>query len=294
MRARRGRAGLRHIVAVTVSVVVATGIAAGATFDDYFPLAVGTTWTYRETGPGFATTYTETVVDLGDAAIGLRYDFQEAAQQVARFVRYQGLLAVAEITGSSFDNVYTPPCIMALADLTPGHTETVTCSGTVFGYSFTRTSTILGYADVTVPAGSFQGALEVMETRQTVGVPQTAYSNLWFAMGVGIVKSTSGNATWELISFGSTPTVAPTQTPTMMRTQTPTPLATPTEARCTGDCNNDGHVTVDEILTMVNIALGNRPASDCSLGDANGDHQITVDEILISVNNALNGCVQSP
>jgi hypothetical protein len=49
-------------------------------------------------------------------------------------------------------------------------------------------------------------------------------------------------------------------------------------------------VTVDEILTMVNIALGNAPVTTCEAGDANGDGQITVDEILAAVNDALNGC----
>jgi hypothetical protein len=47
---------------------------------------------------------------------------------------------------------------------------------------------------------------------------------------------------------------------------------------------------VDEILTMVNIALGNASVSECEAGDANGDTQITVDEILTAVNNALEGC----
>ncbi len=59
---------------------------------------------------------------------------------------------------------------------------------------------------------------------------------------------------------------------------------------CVGDCNGDGQVTVDEILTMVNIALGNGDVMGCSAGDANSDGQITVDEILTAVNNALNGC----
>ncbi|HEX7408039.1 MAG TPA: hypothetical protein VF515_10380, partial [Candidatus Binatia bacterium] len=56
----------------------------------------------------------------------------------------------------------------------------------------------------------------------------------------------------------------------------------------------DGQVTVDEILTMVNIALGNAPVSDCEAGDGNGDHQITVDEILTAVNYALSGCPVRP
>jgi hypothetical protein len=63
---------------------------------------------------------------------------------------------------------------------------------------------------------------------------------------------------------------------------------------CAGDCNDDGTVTVDEILTMVNIALGNTPVTACDVGDANHDGQVAVDEILTAVNNALNGCVQGP
>ncbi len=59
---------------------------------------------------------------------------------------------------------------------------------------------------------------------------------------------------------------------------------------CTGDCSGDSVVTVDEIVTMVNIALGTADISSCEAGDANADGQITVDEILTAVNNALNGC----
>jgi hypothetical protein len=59
---------------------------------------------------------------------------------------------------------------------------------------------------------------------------------------------------------------------------------------CVGDCNGSYTVTVDEILTMVNIALGNARLGDCLAGDVNGDGIVTVDEILSAVNNALNGC----
>jgi cysteine-rich repeat protein len=47
---------------------------------------------------------------------------------------------------------------------------------------------------------------------------------------------------------------------------------------------------VDEVLTGVNVALGNAPLSLCSACDGNGDQQVTVDEILAAVNNALSGC----
>jgi hypothetical protein len=66
--------------------------------------------------------------------------------------------------------------------------------------------------------------------------------------------------------------------------------AAPLPGPCAGDCSGDRRVTVDEILTMVNIALGNADVSACMAGDPNHDGQITVDEILAAVNNALNGC----
>lgn len=59
---------------------------------------------------------------------------------------------------------------------------------------------------------------------------------------------------------------------------------------CDGDCAQDGVVTVDELLTMVNIALGNAQITKCDSGDSNQDGQITVDEILTAVDAALNGC----
>jgi len=62
---------------------------------------------------------------------------------------------------------------------------------------------------------------------------------------------------------------------------------------CAGDCNTDGQVTVDEILTMVNIALGSADVSTCMAGDANHDDEVTIDEILTAVSNALNKCPMS-
>jgi len=69
-----------------------------------------------------------------------------------------------------------------------------------------------------------------------------------------------------------------------------TPTPTPTPGPCVGDCNGDRSVTVDELLSMVDIALGDADVSTCLAGDANHDQQITIDEILTAVNNALNGC----
>jgi hypothetical protein len=89
------------------------------------------------------------------------------------------------------------------------------------------------------------------------------------------------------------PTLTPTSAPPLTETPTITPkptVMTPTVVPCAGDCDGDGFVTIDEILTAVNIALGNSQISDCLPSDTNGDGRITVDEILTAVNNALNGC----
>jgi hypothetical protein len=61
-------------------------------------------------------------------------------------------------------------------------------------------------------------------------------------------------------------------------------------ADCAGDCNNSGQVTIDELLTMVDIALGNLQLQACAAGDQNADGTVTIDEILTAVNYALSGC----
>jgi putative Ig domain-containing protein len=85
----------------------------------------------------------------------------------------------------------------------------------------------------------------------------------------------------------STPTDTATLTPTPSATTTPSLTATPTPP-CPGDCNHSGDVTVDEILELINAALGN--GMSCSAGDTNHDGAITIDEILAAVNAALDGC----
>ena len=59
---------------------------------------------------------------------------------------------------------------------------------------------------------------------------------------------------------------------------------------CAGDCDISEDVTVDEIITGVNIALGTLPIDNCNAMDTSGDDQVTVDEILRAVQNALQGC----
>jgi len=81
---------------------------------------------------------------------------------------------------------------------------------------------------------------------------------------------------------------APTPTPfDFFPTWTPTVTVGPL---CVGDCSRDRAVAIDELVTMVDIALGTTSFASCEAGDANGDRRITVDEIVTAAGNALTGC----
>lgn len=68
--------------------------------------------------------------------------------------------------------------------------------------------------------------------------------------------------------------------------------SSPNPLPCTGDCNRDGQVTVDELLRGVNIALGSATFGQCEAFASDcGSDQVTVDCILRAVISALNGCV---
>jgi hypothetical protein len=58
---------------------------------------------------------------------------------------------------------------------------------------------------------------------------------------------------------------------------------------CTGDCGANGVVSVDEIVTLVNIALGAAAPSSCSEGVASGA-SVDITVLVQAVGNTLNGC----
>jgi len=68
-------------------------------------------------------------------------------------------------------------------------------------------------------------------------------------------------------------------------------LATAAAGLCTGDCNTDGAVAIDELLLGVNIALGNAPVlTTCAAMDANQSGSVEITEVIAAVNHALDGC----
>jgi len=65
---------------------------------------------------------------------------------------------------------------------------------------------------------------------------------------------------------------------------------TPGPTICYGDCSGDGNVTVNEVLVLIEIALGAQDITNCTDGDIDADGQISVDELLTAVGFALVGC----
>jgi hypothetical protein len=105
-------------------------------------------------------------------------------------------------------------------------------------------------------------------------------------------RTFTATPTFTRPSVLQTPTATRTRTPTKTRTATRTPDGTPPTAGppCVADCNDDGEVTIAELTTVLNMALGNLPLSACPAGDGDGSGQIDIPDIIAAVGKALNGC----
>src|SRR5258708_6227129 len=66
-------------------------------------------------------------------------------------------------------------------------------------------------------------------------------------------------------------------------------LASAVDAQCVGDCNSDGTVSINELITGVNIALGVQGPSTC-LAFQNQSGGVDISQLLKGVNNALGSC----
>jgi len=67
-------------------------------------------------------------------------------------------------------------------------------------------------------------------------------------------------------------------------------LARGASVACTGDCNQDRTVTINELLSGVSISLGAAEMSICPGFDGDGDGRVAVSELVDGVSSALTGC----
>jgi len=121
--------------------------------------------------------------------------------------------------------------------------------------------------------GVFAAIPATQRDRHIVDVAQMTDGAMLASKTVAVVQGSAQTAT-------PTATVAPaTATPTLGG---PVP--------CVGDCDDDGSITVAELIRGVNIALGRSDLSTCSGFDVNANGNVAVAELIQAVNAALRGC----
>jgi hypothetical protein len=59
---------------------------------------------------------------------------------------------------------------------------------------------------------------------------------------------------------------------------------------CTGDCDEQGTVSVNELVRSVSIALGQFGVAECIAADPDANATIAISELVAAVRNALEGC----
>ena len=75
-------------------------------------------------------------------------------------------------------------------------------------------------------------------------------------------------------------------------TATPLLISTGPSVACPGDCNSDHGVDVAELISAVNIALGNADITTCTAVDVDGDGDVRINELIAAVQSALGGCAE--
>jgi hypothetical protein len=59
---------------------------------------------------------------------------------------------------------------------------------------------------------------------------------------------------------------------------------------CPGDCNGDRRAALDEVIRIVNVALGLVDLASCTAADTDGDGSLAIDELVAAVASALDEC----
>ena len=181
------------------------------------------------------------------------------------------------------------PTVTVSATARPVATATHTVTATLTA-THTATATLTATRTVSPTATVSATASPVATATHTVTATLTATGTA----GATLTATATVSPTFTATSVASaTQTAAATETPTAITTPTNTstvgPTATGTVVICVGDCDGSQTVTVNEIVLLTDIALGNADPSACPKGVASGE-QVDVSVIIQAVNKALDGC----
>jgi hypothetical protein len=105
------------------------------------------------------------------------------------------------------------------------------------------------------------------------------------AQDFGLAPPMPENNAGQIGQLGECP-----QPPTPTPTRTPRPTLAPDDYVCPGDCNRDRRVVITEVVTTLNITLGEAGVETCLDADVDADGKVLIDELLAAVGSGLNGC----
>lgn len=160
---------------------------------------------------------------------------------------------------------------------TPTQTSTPPSTAT---HSATATNSATSAPDATGTASPTRTDTTTATPTPTSTLPSTATHS------ATATNTATPNATG---TASSTATASVPAAGTETTTPTPSPTVTAGPA-CTADCNDDGWITIDELIRAIHIALGTESVGTCPSADPDDNGMVTIAELTASVNLALNGC----
>ena len=207
------------------------------------------------------------------------------------------------------DHVQTVVNALAIDPTTPGtlYTATGVAGDCNYGYpcnvaglyKSTDGGDTWNAADIGLPGNN----TVVIELAIDPNPPGTLYAaplacrHNYGCMASGVYKSTDGASSWQAFNAGLSNTSVLALA--LART-TPSTLYAGTGGgvfaiaqvppSCVGDCSGTATVAIDDLVTLVNIALGTAQPSACPNGGLPLGGEVDVAVIIQAVNNALNGC----
>ena len=149
----------------------------------------------------------------------------------------------------------------------------------------------------TLTADAVEAALESSSTRVTdvtngLDFPRVDCAEALAAIGPFPPSLTPTPTPTPTPSPSLTPTPSATLTPTATVTATPSNTLNPPTAgpACTGDCDGNRSIAINELVLGVSIALEENPLTACPSFDQDDDRRVSVDELITAVNHALSTC----
>jgi hypothetical protein len=82
--------------------------------------------------------------------------------------------------------------------------------------------------------------------------------------------------------------------PTTAATLLTVVLAAPPAPAACPDCDGNGRVTIDELVTGIGIALGSSAVTRCPSFDGDGNLVVSIAELVAAIGAALDGCAAAP